>query len=855
MKIGLSRRTFLRISAGASALTWNRLKSFAGTGGASEAPTPGESKEPNRLFSPGLKGAEWNTFNAAGYSKPVSGICYRTQPAGYFTAYINKPFPVSGMPLGGIDTGALYLEPSGSLGYTSIFNHLTPIGGPLNTPYLGIASGGRAWVCGTGQTKNYAGNNRPTLGVNLECGSMQESEYWGHYPIADVEYKSSDAPVQIGVRSWSPFIPGDAKVSNTPGAVFEVHLRNTAKSAHKGCLVFSFPGFADHHSRDFSIGWPNMATKPVLPPPQISRRPAPAGLKGVWLEDKAWGMSYVLAAVDENEVRTGGALGVDGRNWDAVEKQLPSTALGDDGGSSLAVDFNIGPAEEKVIRLILAWYAPEWEGNGDPGTGGSRISTYAPEGETLSTTGKRFTHMYTTRFADAGEVAGFLGRNHQHLLKRIIAWQSAVYEDQTLPGWLADSLINALYYFAPCSMWAQAKDPIGSWCKPEDGLFALEEAPRSCPHMSTLSNVGMAGPTLSFFFPDLALSMLRTIRSTQRENGDVAQLMGRWADPANPMSYDYQEVISGFCYVTAAYVHWKITGDEAFMKEFYPSVKKALQYSFSQRPDLGPSQIIAMPPHREHAWNDIEWFEDRPMYGYVTHPGGLRMAGAEMLKTWAQAMGDSEEVAYLDTLVAAGKEAMQKYLWNGNHYLVYNDTKTGKTLDAFFSPTLNGQYYAHFTGVPPVFPKENVDRILAFLRERVCKISKLGMPPIYAEPDGTVWTKDKTGYITGEFVYTNHQVIWNAITFIYEGQKEFGLELLRKNLQLSYCDWGYMWDGTNCCSAGGDTGEVNYGWDYWFNWSIWTAPAALRNQDITALSQPGGLVHRMLEAGKDRAAA
>jgi len=173
MKIGLSRRTFLRISAGASALTWNRLKSFAGTGGASEAPTPGESKEPNRLFSPGLKGAEWNTFNAAGYSKPVSGICYRTQPAGYFTAYINKPFPVSGMPLGGIDTGALYLEPSGSLGYTSIFNHLTPIGGPLNTPYLGIASGGRAWVCGTGQTKNYAGNNRPTLGVNLECGSMQ----------------------------------------------------------------------------------------------------------------------------------------------------------------------------------------------------------------------------------------------------------------------------------------------------------------------------------------------------------------------------------------------------------------------------------------------------------------------------------------------------------------------------------------------------------------------------------------------------------------------------------------------------------------------------------------------------------
>jgi len=848
MKSDFSRRNFLRLSAGASTLAMNGLKGFAATGSASETAMPMDPKEPDRLFSPGLKAAEWNTFSAAGYNKPVSGICYRTKPEGYFGLYIDKPLPVSGMPLGGIDTGALYLEPSGQLGYTSIFNHLTPVGGPLNTPYLAVVSSGRAWILGTGQTKHYAGNNRPSFDIGVG-GSMQESEYWGHYPIADIEYKS-DAPVQIGVRSWSPFIPGDAKTSNTPGAVFEVHLRNKGTTGNKGCVVFSFPGFAEHHTRDRSLGWPNLPKTPVMPPPQVSRRAAPPGIKGVWVEDKAWGMSYVLAALDSEGVRTGGSLGIDGSLWDKAEAQLPSTAQHDDGGSSLTVDYNLGPGEEKVVRIILAWYAPEWEGNGVPGTGGERISTYAPEGEILSTTGKRFTHMYATRFADAGEVATFLARDHAQLLKRIISWQSVIYEDPTLPGWLADSLINSLYYFAPCSMWAQAKDPIGSWCRPEDGLFALEEAPRSCPHMTTLSNVAVAGPTLSFFFPDLALSMLRAIRSSQRENGDVAQLMGRWADPANPMSYDYQEVVSGFCYVTAAFTHWKVTGDEAFMKEFYPSVKKALQYSFTQRPDLGAAQIIAMPPHREHAWNDIEWYEDRSMYGYVTHPGGLRLAGAEMLKAWAHAIGDSEEVANLDTLIAAGKEALQKYLWKGDHYLIYNDPKTGKTLDAFFSPTLNGQFFARFSGVPPVFPKENVESVLTLLRDKVCKISKLGMPPIYAEPDGSNWKRDKTGYLSGEFVYTNFQVIFNAMTFMYEGQKDFGLELLRKNLHLSYCDWGYTWDGTCSCSAGGDTGEVNYGWDYWFNWCIWTAPAALLNKDVTALSQPGGLVHSVLLAGK-----
>ena len=143
MKSELSRRNFLRLSAGASALGVNGLKGLASPGEPSEAPVPMNPKEPDRLFSPGLKGAQWNTFSAAGYAKPVSGICYRTQAASYFAGYTAKPFPVSGMPLGGIDTGALYLDPAGCFGYTSIFNHLTPVGGPLNTPYLGIVIGGR----------------------------------------------------------------------------------------------------------------------------------------------------------------------------------------------------------------------------------------------------------------------------------------------------------------------------------------------------------------------------------------------------------------------------------------------------------------------------------------------------------------------------------------------------------------------------------------------------------------------------------------------------------------------------------------------------------------------------------------
>ena len=43
-----------------------------------------------------------------------------------------------------------------------------------------------------------------------------------------------------------------------------------------------------------------------------------------------------------------------------------------------------------------------------------------------------------------------------------------------------------------------------------------------------------------------------------------------------------------------------MTGDEEFLKEFYPSAKQAMEHSFNRRPDLGLSQIIAMPPYEPH---------------------------------------------------------------------------------------------------------------------------------------------------------------------------------------------------------------------------------------------------------------
>ncbi|MBI2843253.1 MAG: hypothetical protein HYX78_07610 [Armatimonadetes bacterium] len=206
---------------------------------------------PQELFPRDLPGKEWVEFRADGFSRPVSGMIYRL-----------KDKVICGVALGGIDVGCIDLETSGLLGYSTVFNSHVPRRGPINLPILGISTGGKTWVLTTGETKQYDGGRGgsvlgmtrdwvPPLGPNLmlERVEMAKSiDYWGHYPVVDIQYQT-DAPVSVALRAWSPFIPGDTRVSDTPGAVFEAHLQDTTLSNQSGTVAFSFPDFEEHKSR------------------------------------------------------------------------------------------------------------------------------------------------------------------------------------------------------------------------------------------------------------------------------------------------------------------------------------------------------------------------------------------------------------------------------------------------------------------------------------------------------------------------------------------------------------------------------------------------------------------------------
>ena len=781
-----------------------------------------------RLFPNHLPHARWVDFPAQGFSTPVTGVIYR-----------GAPRPTCGMPLGGIDTGCLDIEPNGMLGYCTIFNQLHNPRRLINQPFLGLSVEGRTWVLISDKKAKRPAPVRvdyidwPPLDytpkydeLELEGVEIADSiDYWGHYPIVDMEYETS-APVEIGLRAWSPFIPGDTITSMMPATMFEITVRNPTDKPRKGTVGFSFPGF------ETSSG--NTLGRRVLDE-ELNGAMVRSGVK-----DEAWQMSYILAALNEPKVRLGGPLGVNGQAWASMDDQLPDIAPFET-GTSLAWDFELASGEKKTLRIVLAWMAPYWRGGGNP------HSIYT----------KLFEHMYVKHWGDLPfRPARYLAANHESLLRRVIAWQEAIYSDPQTPGWLADQLINHLHLITETALWGQAKPPIGEWCRPEDGLFGMNEVTRcsgaqiECIPCSFYGNM-----PLVYFFPDAALSTLRAYKAYQFEDGRPPWTFdGKGDDTPFDLSKPYrgyQVVLNGACYIAMVDRYWRVSGDDAILVEFWDSLKRANDFTLNLRPAYGDSQVVAMPqPDTDEGAGtgaDTEWFEapEPGWKGYVTHAGGVRMAQAALMRRMAEKMGDAEYVKQCDAWLDAGAKALEEKLWNGTYYLNFFEPETGLKSDLVFGYQLDGQWICHWQGVPGVFPKQRVDTVLDTIRRINCALSQSGAVN-YANPDGS--PAQVGGY--GTFSYFPPELFMLAMTYMYEGEREFGMDLLYRCLENIVCKWGYTWDAPNIMRGDLDTGERRYGSDYYQNMMLWAVPAALNNQDLTGPLQAGGLVSRVIEAGR-----
>lgn len=817
----MDRRRFIRNSAlGIATASGNLFLDCKGANSpsvkeATEAPRVYKKVGPT-LFPLDLPSKQWVQFTAAGFSEPVCGLIFRKDDR-----------VECGVPLGNIGTGFLNLDTDGTFGYCSLFGSFVPPRGKLRQPFLGITVDQKTWVLATRHTHEIE-----------KVTNASEIHYWGHYPVADLEYETS-APVSVGLRTWTPFILGNTPISNTPGAVFEVRLHNVSRSRHQGSLTFSFPGPTQAEAQ-VSPGSPRQevrynwftALEPVAHGAIAPHRHQVHGLLNGVTVTSDTGVGYTLAVLGDERLQMGSDLGSVGNMWfrtmhSGSSSPLPKP-LDNDLGTSLAVDFDLSPHETKTVRFVLAWYAPLWKGQAE----------------------HSFTHMYATRYADSFAVAQFVAREHASMLRRILNWQQAVYTYDKMPVWLREALVNNLYAITKVGLWAAAKPPIGEWCSKEDGLFGMNESPRECPQMECIPCSFYGNIPVVYFFPELALSTLRGYKAYQFPDGAAPWIFGgctgkpatEGTEMAKP-NRGYQTTTNGISYADMVDKYWLRTGKDEILKEFYPSVKKNIIYTMELNP--GPDGVISMPKGNidpATGGHATEWVEGEKWYGMTAHVGGLHLAQLKIAERMAEKFGDEEFAQQCRKWFKQGSDSMETKMWAGHYYLAYSDPATGKRSDRIFSCQLDGNWISRFHGLPPVFQADRAKITLETIKEKNVRLSSYGTV-FFANPDGTPW--EEAGY--GPYTYFVSEQLMLAMTYIYAGDVNFGLEQARICL-VNLVGKGYYWNQP--CIIEAATGERISGYDYYQNMMLWSLPAVIEQTDLLGPCVEGGLVDLIIKAGR-----
>ena len=800
---------------------------------------------PAKLFSTAVQGKTWVSFPAEGFSAPACGVVYRL-----------GDMVECGVPLGGIDTGCIDLETSGLLGYSTIFNTHVPRGGPINLPILGLSTGGKTWVLCAKRPKPGWGKNdwgvdeRMVLPVRSELKlegveTAKEIHYWGHYPVADLEF-DTDAPLQVGLRAWSPFLPGDVVTSAMPAMIFEAHIRNPSGSRQKGTIAFSFPGpdpkeAGGRSSREpFAIGGIRSSRSLGL---------ATIGYVGSEVRGKL--ASYVLGVIHRGKTRPRSTSAANWRRRASVGENRHGAAAGrDDAAGSVGGRRFLASGRRRKGRAVCRdLVCADVERR--------RLQLGDESAEGLHRLAADVHPHVREILPDPCETALLVAREHRSLLRRVLAWQQVVYADSSLPIWLRDSLVNMLHLITEDGLWAQAKAPIPGWAKEKDGLYGMIECPRECPQIECIPCSFYGTLPLAYFFPELALSTLRGYKGYQFEEGAVPWIFGGCTEGSPYIDFamphrGYQITLNGPCYVAMVDRYLMCHDSKGLLREFYPSVKKSVAYTIGlqsrarrrgeharpsgqhERLQLGDRVVRVRPLGRHRAArrrSPSGHAGDGPTDGRARRRPAIRRAMPHVDRPGPE-KPQHEDVERPVLLDALGREG-------------------GQEVRPGFCQPVGWPMDHPFPRPPrriPGGPRSHGARTIEELNMSASPYGAIS----FIKPDKTVLRPHEFPLASFYHPYDFFlpEVMMLGMTYMYDGQNELGLELTRRSMDNIVCKQGSRWYMPVIIL--GDTGKRSSGTDYYQNMMLWSLPAAMEGKSLDAVCRPGGLVDRMIKAAAEK---
>lgn len=561
------------------------------------------------------------------------------------------------MPVGGIGTGDISIGGNGQWRDVEI----------MNKPAMGFygASDAKAAPFFMVYTKTADGNKK----TKTLMGPIPPSEYIGSegsrypshglprftsasfdaaYPFATVNLEDANMPVSAKARVFNPFIPGDADASGIPVAVIRYEITNKTDEAMEVAVAGSLDNFIGMDGSVAEIsGW-NSIIHPLGTKNNRNTFRQTNALAGIYMtsdsvdkNSRAWGtIALTTPKKDGNIISYRTQFNTKGWNsnftdlWDDFSEDgiFTDTTFPDkinDPRGGLSVKFQLAPHETKTAEFYLTWNFPnrmDWEDK-------TIIGNY-----------------YSAQYTDAWDVA-------EKTIPQIPALEAKTLDFVNL---IANSnypaVVKEAALFNSSTLRSQTtfRNKDGYFFGWEGVFAATGSCYGNCAHVW---NYEYATP---FLFGDMAKKM-REVDYKYALDDSSGLMSFRVSLPFDKkQNWKVAAADGQMGTIMKTYREWQLSGDDNFLQQVYPGVKKALSFAWIKNGwDANKDGVME---GCQHNTMDIEYYGPNPEIEFW-YLGALKAAAV-----MAHYIKDAAFENTCTTLFSNGSKWTDANIFNGEFY-------------------------------------------------------------------------------------------------------------------------------------------------------------------------------------------
>jgi len=602
-------------------------------------------------------------------------------------------------PLGGIGTGCIGLAGNGSLIDWEIFNRPNKESFNSYTFFAVRAEypDGHAVskVLQGDHTKNLKGQHSDVcftgvgFGPNSDtmCGfpHFRNVEFDGRFPIACLTFSDDDFPAEIIMEAYNPFIPHDSEDSSIPAAVFTIKIKSLLDDI-KYSVVLSLKNPFEK-TQNFNASSDGItAIQMKYADKDISEKEY-GDITIATSAENAFTHTYWYRGMWRDNVET---FWHEFTTGTLLLREYGDASIGDVG--SVGCTLKLGKDKTDRVTFAISWNVPN-------------CYNYWTDREDIKNI--LWKNYYATRFGDSIASAFYILKNHDNLFGKTEIFCNSLHSS-TLDPAVIDAISSTL---------SVLKSP--TVLRLEDGTFyaweGVHEKMGSCE--GTCTHVWSYVYALSFLFPDLE----RTIRETEfiNDTDEVGKMSFRTLLPIGSGVIPFHPCVDGqMASVIKAYREWKISGDNEWLKKYWQTVKKLLEYAWSDKnPDEWDKNGDGILEGRQHHTLDME------LFGPSSWLEGMYIAALNAAAEMADFIGDTESSEKYRRLSENGYNYTKNHLFNGRYFIHKVDLTDRSYTEHFNCP----EYWNEEKGQLKYQIGEGceIDQVLAQWHSNICGLGEI----------------------------------------------------------------------------------------------------------------------------------